>query len=193
MYKIVEVEDSVRVMPNKLGENLENAIFETLQEKYEGVFDPELGIVLNVEGIEDVKEGRLVPEDGGVFFPATFKLLIYYPEEHEVTLGEIVDITEFGAFVRIGPLDGMIHISQIMDDYVSYDKKNSILVGRDTKKTLKEGDLVRARTISISFSKENKVGLTMRQPGLGAVHWLEEKKKSPKRVSKKKGGKGGKK
>jgi len=177
MYKILEVEESVRVPPSKLGKNLEDAIFETIQERFEGIFDPELGIVLNVVSVEEVKEGKLIPEDGAVFYPSTFKILIYYPEEHEITFGEVVDITEFGAFIRIGPLDAMTHISQIMNDYVSYDKKNSVLVGRDTKKTLKEGDLVKARIISVSFSKENKVGLTMRQPGLGAVHWIEEERK----------------
>lgn len=185
MYKVLEVEDSVRVPPRKLGKNLEDAIFETIQERFEGIFDPELGIVLNLESIEEVREGKMVPEDGAVFYPTGFKLLVYYPEEHEVTFGEVVDIAEFGAFIRIGPLDAMIHISQIMNDYVSYDKKNSNLVGRESNKTLKEGDLVKARIISVSFSKENKVGLTMRQPGLGAVQWLkkEDKKKSKKKKS----------
>lgn len=176
VYKIVEVEDSIRVPPGKLGKDLEDAIFETIQERFEGVFDPDLGIVLNVESIEEVMDGKVVPEDGAVFYPTKFKLLVYYPEEYEVTLGEVVDITEFGVFVRIGPIDGMIHISQIMNDYVSYDKKNSILVGRESKKTLKEGDLVRARIISVSFGKESKIGLTMRQPGLGAIHWIEREK-----------------
>ncbi len=183
MYKIVEVEDSVRVPPEKLEKDLEVAISESVQERYEGVFNTDLGIVLNLESIEEIGEGEIIPGDGAVFFPAKFKLLIYYPEEHEVTIGEVVDITEFGAFIRIGPIDAMTHISQIMDDYVSYDKKNSVLVGRDSKKILKEGDTVRARIISISFTKENKVGLTMRQPGLGALHWMTEaeKKKTPKK------------
>ncbi|MCD6478108.1 MAG: DNA-directed RNA polymerase [Candidatus Aenigmarchaeota archaeon] len=177
MYKVIEVEDSVRVPPDKLDKDLEVAVSESIREKYEGILNPELGIVLNLETVEDVGEGEILPGDGAVFFPSKFKLLVYYPEEHEVTIGEVVDITEFGAFVRIGPIDAMVHVSQIMDDYVSYDKKNSILVGRDSKKILKEGDVVRARIISVSFTKENKVGLTMRQPGLGALHWLEEEEK----------------
>jgi len=74
----------------------------------------------------------------------------------------------------------MAHISQIMNDYVSYDKKNSILVGRDTRKVLKEGDLVRVRIISIAYTKDNRVGVTMRQPGLGALRWLEEEEKKKK-------------
>ena len=187
MFKVVEVEDSVRVPPEKFDMELEDSIGESIQERFEGVFSPDLGIVLNMESIEEVGEGKVIPEDGGVYYPVRFKLLIYMPEEHEVTLGEVVDITEFGAFVRIGPVDAMAHISQIMNDYVSYDKKNSVLVGRDTKKVLKEGDLVRVRIISIAYTKDNRVGITMRQPGLGSMKWLEEKeeKKSQQEGEKK--------
>ncbi len=187
MFKIIEVEDSVRVPPEKFDKNLEESIGESIQEKFEGVFSPELGIVLNLENVEEVGEGKVVPEDGGVFYPARFKLLIFMPEEHEITIGEIVDITEFGAFVRIGPVDAMTHISQIMNDFVSYDKKNSILVGRDNKKVIKEGEVVRARVISISFTKENRVGLTMRQPGLGALRWIEEKQAREEKEGEKNG------
>ena len=178
MFKVLEVEDSVRVPPEMFEMELEESIGESIQEKFGGFFSPDLGIVLNLESVEEIGEGKMVPEDGGVFYPARFRLLIFMPEEHEVVHGEVVDITEFGAFVRIGPVDAMTHISQIMNDYVSYDKKNSVLVGRDTKNVLKEGDLVRARIISISFTKDNRMGLTMRQPGLGAVKWIDAKKEA---------------
>ena len=94
----------------------------------------------------------------------------------------MIDNTEFGSFVRIGPMDGLIHISQLIDDFVSYDNKNSVFLGKETKRTLKEGDKVRARIIAVSFGKEeNKIGLTMRQTGLGALQWLEEEKKKQKK------------
>ena len=82
----------------------------------------------------------------------------------------------------------MVHISQIMDDFVSYDEKNSMYSGRETKRTLKEGDPVRARIISVSLGKktENKVGLTMRQPFLGALSWIEEEKRKKEKAPKKK-------
>jgi DNA-directed RNA polymerase subunit E' len=114
------------------------------------------------------------------------------PKEHEVVEG-IGDITEFGAFVRCGALDGLVHVSQIMDDFVSYDEKNSQLVGKQTHRTLKEGDQVRARIISISFKEQSKLGLTMRQPMLGSMKWSteeapkEEKPKPKKKKGEKKG------
>lgn len=184
MYKILEVEDTVRVPPRLLDRNLEESVLESLRDKYEGIINPDIGIILNVEEIDEIGEGELVPEDGAVFYPSKFKILVFEPVEHEVVLGEVVDITEFGAFIRVGPIDGLVHISQIMNDYVNYDEKNRNLVGKEEKKILKEGDLVRARIISISYSKENKVGLTMRQTGLGALHWLEEQEEKSKKEEK---------
>ena len=51
----------------------------------------------------------------------------------------------------------------------------------------KTGDPVRARVISVSVTdgKENKVGLTMRQPMLGAFHWIEDEKKKATKPEKK--------
>jgi DNA-directed RNA polymerase subunit E' len=100
---------------------------------------------------------------------------------NEIVEGEVIDNTEFGAFIRMGPVDGLAHISQLMDDFVSFDAKNSVFLGKESKRTLKEGDMVRARVISASFgSGDNKVGLTMRQSGLGGMTWIEDDKRKRK-------------
>lgn len=174
MYKILDVKDNVRVDPEKFNLDLEEAVSDSLEEKYEGTLDPSIGVILSIEEISEVKEGRVLPEDGAAYYPVEFEMLVFEPQEHEVLTGEVVDITEFGAFIRIGPMDGLIHVSQVMDDYVNYDEKHGTLTGKETNRKLKTGDVVRARIISISYSEENKVGLTMRQPNLGALHWLEE-------------------
>jgi DNA-directed RNA polymerase subunit E' len=74
----------------------------------------------------------------------------------------------------LGIMKGMIHISQAMDDYVSFSKTNS-LIGKVSKRTLKQGDLCLARIVAISHKGgELKIGLTMRQPGLGKLEWIKE-------------------
>ena len=195
MYRIVTIEDRVRVPPKKLDMKVEDAVKESIADQLEGVMDHRLGVILAAVSIESVGEGKIVAGDPGIFYSATFKLLTFKPENHELSYGEVIDNTEFGSFVRIGPMDGLIHISQLMDDFVSYDNKNSIFLGKETKRTLKEGDKVRARIIAVSFGKEeNKVGLTMRQAGLGALQWLEEdKRKKLGSVKKEKPAKKGKK
>ncbi|MFH8086825.1 MAG: DNA-directed RNA polymerase [Candidatus Aenigmatarchaeota archaeon] len=181
MYKIFTVEEKIRVPPSKLGLKVREAVREAIAEQLEGTLDPRLGIILSVVSVDEIGEGKIVPGDPGVHYNAKFKLLTFKPEVNELVFGEVIDNTEFGSFVRIGPFDGLVHISQLMDDFVSYDSKNAIFLGKETKKTLKEGDKVRARIISVSFGTENKIGLTMRQAGLGSLTWIEEEKKKKKK------------
>lgn len=81
-------------------------------------------------------------------------------------------------------MDGLVHISQLMDDYVVYDERNKQFVGKEKKYLLKIGDAVRARIITVSpksrVIRENRIGLTMRQPGLGKFEWIEKEKRKEK-------------
>ena len=177
MYKTLKVKDKVRVPPSKFGLPMKEAIKASLEDRWEGIIDRRLGVILSVTDVDDVGEGTILPGDGAIHYPVDFSLLVYYPEMHELIKGYVIDVTEFGIFIRMGPLDGMVHVSQIMDDFVSYDNKNSIFMGRDTKRILKESDLVRARIISISMaSGQYKIGLTTRQPGLGVLAWFDKEK-----------------
>jgi DNA-directed RNA polymerase subunit E' len=182
MYQIVTLEDSIAVPPTKFNLDVDQSVKESLEEKFEGKIDIEVGVILAVIEVNDVGEGKIFPGDPAVYYTVEFSVLSWMPKEHEIVEGEVVDITEFGAFIRAGALDGLVHVSQIMDDYVSYDEKNAQLVGKQTRKVLKVGDSVRARIISISFKEQSKVGLTMRQPFLGSFKWLEapHEEKKPK-------------
>ncbi|MDP7476533.1 MAG: S1 RNA-binding domain-containing protein, partial [Candidatus Woesearchaeota archaeon] len=109
-----------------------------------------------------------------------FEILAFKPELQEVVLGKIRDIVDFGAFITLGPIDGMIHVSQTMDDFVSFSKEKT-LAGKESKKTLKINDICRARIIAVSFKDplNPKLGLTMRQQGLGRLDWVEEQEETP--------------
>ncbi|MFH1294675.1 MAG: DNA-directed RNA polymerase [Candidatus Aenigmatarchaeota archaeon] len=177
MYRKITVEDKVRVDPNKFDRCLEDAVKASLQEKWEGITDRSLGVILGVVSVQAVGEGKILPGDGAIFYPVTFTLLAYRPELNEVVVGDVIDVTEFGAFVRIGPVDGMIHVSQIMDDFVSFDQKSMAFSGRESKRIIRNGDIVRSRIISVSIEREFKIGLTTRQAGLGVLSWIEKSKK----------------
>lgn len=178
MYRIATIEDRIRVPPEKLGTDVAKALRAAISEQMEGVLNSRLGMVLSVASIDRIGEGKIMPNDPGVYYDAEFRLLSFKPEMNEVVEGEVIDNTEFGAFVRMGPMDGLVHISQLMDDFVSFDAKNSVFLGKESKRTLKEGDMVRARVIAASFgSGDNKIGLTMRQSGLGVLSWIEDDKR----------------
>jgi DNA-directed RNA polymerase subunit E' len=191
MYKIFDVSDKIRVPPDKFGMKLNEAVKASLEEKLEGSIDKNLGVILSVMSIEKTGEGLILPGDGALYFPVDFRVLTYVPEQHEIIKGEVIDVTEFGVFVRFGPVDGMVHVSQLMDDFVSYDSKNMMFTGKKTKRKIKEKSVVMARIISVSMAENQyKIGLTTRQPGLGAIDWYkkedeEEEKKETKKEEKK--------
>lgn len=174
MFYELEVRGHVRVHPKLFAQPTEQAVMKSLTQQFDGFISKELGIVIGVSSLDRVGEGIILPGDGASYYDATFKVLTFQPELQDVTLGKIIDIAEFGAFMNIGPLDGMIHISQTMDDFVSFNKSN-VLSGKESKKTLKVGDLCRARIISVSYKDiaNPKIGLTMRQHRLGALSWVE--------------------
>jgi DNA-directed RNA polymerase subunit E' len=181
MYKIMTVSDKIRVPPSNFNMDLENAVKQSLQERWEGLIEKDLGIILSVVGVTNMGEGKILPGDGAIYYPVSFKILTYAPELHEIVKGFVIDVTEFGAFARIGPLDGMVHVSQIMNDFVSYDQKNATFNGRESKRILKEKDPIRARIISVSLAaRQYKIGLTTRQFGLGVEGWVETEKKRDK-------------
>jgi DNA-directed RNA polymerase subunit E' len=188
MYKIVRKEDTVRVPPDRLGEELENVEQELARSNFEGKFDKGQLTVL-VTDISSVGVGRIIHGDGAVYQKVKFEAMMFRPMLHEIVEGSICEILKFGAFVRFGPLDGLLHISQIMDDRIDIDLDGHRLLGKDTKRELRLGDSVRARIVSLSINerspRESKIGLTMRQPGLGKLEWIEEERK--KREEKGKG------
>ena len=150
------------------------AVENQLRETYKDYYDKELGRVVAVVDVLEVGEGVIIPGDGAAYYNSRFKLITWRPELQELVYGIIEEITTFGAFMNMGVMRGMIHISQTMDDYVSFSKSNT-LAGKASKRSLKSGDLCLARVVAISHKGEDpKIGLTMRQPGLGKLEWIKE-------------------
>jgi DNA-directed RNA polymerase subunit E' len=176
MFRLVTVEDIVRIPPASFGHPIDKAAKEQIKLKYENVVDEELGYVILVVDVDVDPVGKILPGDGSTYHKVNFKLLSFYPEMHEVVEGEVVEVTDFGAFVRIGPEDALLHVSQIMDDYISFDEKHGVLVGKESQRKLGKGDMVRGRIIAVSFPRGGtggKIGITMRQPFLGKLDWIE--------------------
>ncbi len=182
------MEDYVRVEPKLFGLPTLKAVEEQLDETYKSYYNKELGQAVVVIEVLSVGEGVIIPGDGAAYYNSKFKILVWKPELHELVFGEIGEITNFGAFINLGALKGMIHISQTMDDFVSFSKSNT-LSGKSSKRILKNGDLCLARVVAISHKgNEPKIGLTMRQPGLGKIEWIKEdairRKKESERIAK---------
>ncbi|MDO5824109.1 DNA-directed RNA polymerase [Methanobrevibacter sp.] len=191
MYYRTKIRDTVRIPPYRFEYPLEQVAIQTLNETYGGRLDKKLGLLICVNHIVEIGEGKLIIGDGATYHDVVFEAIFFKPEQFEVVDGEVIEIVDFGAFVRIGPMDGLIHVSQVTDDYITYDAKRGALIARESNKVLEEGDLVRARVVSLSIkdessnnnenSRNSKIGLTMRQNNLGRFEWIEEAKQKSKK------------
>ncbi len=180
MYYKLKLNDKVRVPPERMGDELNTVILDELQEQFEGSVDKEMGIFIAVTGVDRIGEGEIVYSDGGIYYDVDFEAVVLRLELQEIVEGVVVETTSFGAFVSLGPIDAMLQMSQISDEYIDYDEKNSRLVCKDSGRHLGVGDTVRARVVALSLNerdpRESKIGLTMRQPGLGTIDWIEEER-----------------
>lgn len=189
MYYMTTIEGTVRIPPYRFGDPLEDVAIETLNESYIGRLDKKLGLMVGVTSIEEIGEGVLIMGDGAAYHNVIFNAIFFKPEQQEIVEGEVIDIADFGAFVRIGPMDGLVHVSQVTDDYINYDSRNAALLANESNKILTEGDRVRARIVTLSLKgknvQESKIGLTMRQPNLGKFEWIiNEKNKAKEKKAK---------
>jgi len=181
MYKKMRLADTVRIAPELLGEPVMEAVKLALREKLEGLVDKRIGAIVAVKDVVEVGEGHILAGDGGVYYDAVFDALTFMPELQEIIEGSVVEVVQFGVFLGIGPLDGLVHVSQLTDEFVSYDEKNSRLITKESGRSVTEGDRIRARIIAVSLNerepRDSKIGLTMRQHALGKVEWIEEARK----------------
>ena len=178
MYMLTEREKVVRIPPDRLGEDMDQVLSELTWQAYEGRIEENDMLTVLIRNVEPIGLGRIVHGDGAVYQKVKFEALVFRPLLQEVVEGTVCEVLKFGAFIRFGPLDGLLHISQVMDDRIDVDTDNQRLIGKDSKRDLKVGDKVRARIVALSLNerspRESKIGLTMRQPGLGKLDWLKE-------------------
>ena len=177
MFSVSTLNDVVRIPPSLFGTSAKKAAINILKSKYESMVNPNLGYIIMILDANVDPMGKLIAGDGGTFHRVEFDALTFYPKLQEIVNGEIVDITDFGAFVRIGPTDALLHLSQIMDDYLKSDVASGVILANQSGKTLRVGSTIRTRITAVSLGKAatmGKIGITCRQPFLGADEWIEE-------------------
>src|SRR3954454_18828448 len=185
MFAIAHMTDVEKIPPSKLTNSLKYTAIGILKEKYESMVNAELGYVILIIDAEANSTGKVIAGDGATYHKVNFTALTFFPKLHEVVEGEVVEITDFGAFVRIGPTDALLHLSQITDDYLKSDVKQGVILANQTSRSLKIGSKIRARVTAVSLGKGagmGKIGITCRQPFLGAVDWIEEELKKAKQT-----------
>ena len=174
MFSKIKLKDYVNLSPDLFEGDLNGSIKEQLIRNYSDKTTEDLGLILSIVSVDNIEDGFKLPENSSRHYVVEFTVIAYKPDLHEVVEGEVSSVTNFGVFVNLGIIDGLVHLSQTMTDQVSF-SKTGMIQGSQTGQSLKAGDFVRASVVAVSFKdiRNVKVGLTMRQPGLGALEWLK--------------------
>jgi DNA-directed RNA polymerase subunit E' len=174
VYSIYSVKDTFKMPPEYFGEDIEKVAASILQTKYEGRIDKDIGVVVAIFNVRNIGDGLIYPGDPSTHHDAEFDILSFMPQVEEVVAGQVTELVEFGAFVRIGPMDGLVHVSQIAGDFLTFDKKNMAFVSKRSSISLKKADVVYAKVSTVSMKntiKDSKIALTMKPDGLGRPEW----------------------
>lgn len=176
MFKLFTISGKIEIPPFLFDQEKTVSARIILSEDYEGIITREYGFIIAVVDVLEVGLGIIIPGNANTFHEVIFTILAFKPTISEVVEGDIVEIVDFGAFIRLGPLDGLVHVSQICDDYISYEQVGNRFIGKETGKILEVNDKVRARIIAVSLGtgRSGKLGLTMRQRFLGKDEWIED-------------------
>ena len=117
-------------------------------------------------------------EEAGTHFSATERradeasrsvttwLKCHYMQQHlgEDFVGSISAVAEFGLFVTLKDLyvDGMIHVSQLGDDYFVYDQSSQSLIGQNHGQSFSLGDEVKIKVAAVNL-EERKIDFELLQ------------------------------
>ncbi|MBD3253581.1 MAG: DNA-directed RNA polymerase [Candidatus Lokiarchaeota archaeon] len=175
MFKLYTISGKISIPPFLFAQEKTQSARIILSEDYEGIITKNYGFIIAIVDVISVGPGIIIPGDQNTHHEVEFTILSFKPSIQEVIEGHVVEVVDFGAFVRLGPLDGLVHVSQICDDYISYEQVGNRFIGKETGKILEVNDLVRARIIAVSLGtgRSGKLGLTMRQKFLGKPEWIE--------------------
>ena len=179
MYYVLTCKDKVRLPAQLFALKLEDALTQILRDKYERRVDKDAGVVLSLWNVKPEGDGLVIAGDNAAYYEVAFDVLAYHPLVNEVIETDVSEIVEFGAFLSLGPMEGLVHLSQIANDFLTYNKKTQAFTGRESKKVFRKGDHVFAKISTVSMKNnipETKIGLTMRPDGLGKDEWLSAHK-----------------
>ncbi len=184
MLRIYRLRDVIRIDPSKFGMDIEKVALEELKNRYESKWVKDLGLIILVRNPKVDPEGHIIFGDGASYHYVEFEAVAFVPIINEIVEGIVTNVTNMGMSVRIGPIEGFVHRSQVSDEEVVFDPMRKAMVCKQSKKFVTSGDIVRARITSVATSGRHgtiRINLTMRQPFLGKLSWVEEYIKSRQR------------
>ena len=123
-----------------------------IKSKVTGKKQPEMGFSLSEAGTQTSDTERRA-EKASRFVETWLKC--HYMKDHvgEEFNGVVTTVTSFGLFITLTDLyiDGLVHISNVGNDFFVYDEKQQQLIGKDKGTLFGLGDLVRVKVAGVNM------------------------------------------
>lgn len=105
MFILSELSDLVNIPPGSFLIPNHLAITDELHKKYANKIISNLGLVISVWDILDIKDGMLKPGEGAAFVETKFRLVVWKPFVGEVLTGWVKECTSEGINVKLDFFD----------------------------------------------------------------------------------------
>lgn len=101
MFILSEISDLVRIPPHTFNIPIKECITNELSKKYANKVVSNLGLVIAVWDILDIKDGLLKPGDGAAFVETKFRCVVWKPFIGEILTGWVLECTADGVKVKM--------------------------------------------------------------------------------------------
>ncbi len=165
MFYLLDVQAKTSLSPEQLdpNKNADELLLKTLRQSLEGVVLEDIGLVVAVISCRVKGEGLIPPRSPDIFFNTEIELVCFRPLEGEILEGEIVNVTETGAFVNIGSLDGFWPRNRISNKRLRFNVKRGTLEDRDSEVVVKRKDKVRVEVNTVEIRTPNSLSSMLKE------------------------------
>lgn len=101
MFILSELSDLVRIPPHTFNLPIQHSITDELNQKYSNKIISNLGLVVTIWDLLDIKDGLLKPGDGGAYVEVRFRCVVWKPFVGEVLSGWVSECTHQGIKVKL--------------------------------------------------------------------------------------------
>ncbi|EGW35092.1 subunit of RNA polymerase [Spathaspora passalidarum NRRL Y-27907] len=101
MFVLTEITDLVRIPPHTFNIPIQHSITDELNKKLANKVIANLGLVITIWDLLDIKDGLLKPGDGGSYVEVQFRCVVWKPFVGEVLTGWVSECTPQGIKIRL--------------------------------------------------------------------------------------------
>lgn len=165
MYYLLEIETKTSLSPDQLDpkKDANELLLKALRETLEGQVLTDVGLVVAVISCNIRGEGRIPPRSPEIYFRTNIRLIAFKPIPNEVVEGEIVNVTETGAFVNLGSLDGFWPRNRISNRRMEFNARKGTLEDREEEIVIRRKEKARIKVNNVEVRTPNTLSSLLKE------------------------------